>query len=184
MNELLIKDENEEAAMDLKSKIRDIPDFPKKGIIFKDITTLLKDKEALRYSINKLVEKYKGVKIDAIAAVEARGYIFGAAMAYELGTSFIPIRKPGKLPHETYSMEYELEYGSNVLEIHKDAVSGGQRILVVDDLIATGGSSKACAHLIEKMGGVVVGFAFLVELTFLKGRECLNGYEVFSLIQY
>ncbi|MFH1454418.1 MAG: adenine phosphoribosyltransferase [Armatimonadota bacterium] len=170
--------------MDLRTKIRDIPDFPKKGIIFKDITTLLQDKEAFKYSINRLIEHYKDVKIDAIAAVEARGYIFGAAMAYELGTGFIPIRKPGKLPYDTHSMEYELEYGKNTLEIHKDALKDGERILVVDDLVATGGSSRACAQLIEKMGGNVVGFAFLVELTFLKGRDALEGYDVFSLIQY
>lgn len=185
MNTLMVKpDHSEEVVMDLKSKIRDIPDFPKEGIIFKDITTLLKDKEAFKYCIDKFAEKYKDTKLDAIVAVEARGYIFGAALAYKLGVGFIPVRKPGKLPYETFSMDYELEYGTNTLEIHKDAIAEGQRVLVVDDLVATGGSSKACAHLIEKIGGKVAGFAFLVELTFLNGRDTLEGYDVFSLIQY
>lgn len=184
MTELIVKEPCEEVIMDLKSKIRDIPDFPKAGIIFKDITTLLKDKEAFKFCVDKFTEKYKDAKLDAIVAVEARGYIFGAALAYTLGVGFVPVRKPGKLPYDTFSMDYELEYGTNTLEIHKDAVTKDQRVLIVDDLVATGGSSKACAHLIEKLGGKVAGFAFLVELTFLKGRDTLEGYDVFSLIQY
>lgn len=170
--------------MDLKEKIRNIPDFPKKGVLFRDITTLLEDPNAFKYVIDVLTSRYKNKKIDAIVAVEARGYIFGAPLAYNLSTSFVIVRKAGKLPHDTYSMEYELEYGSNVLEIHKDAIKKEQRVLIIDDLIATGGSSKATAHLVEKVGGKVVELAFLIELTFLKGRQALDGYDVFSLIQY
>lgn len=170
--------------IDLKEKIRNIPDFPQPGILFRDITTLLKDPEAFRYVIDKLTEKFKNQKIDYIAAIEARGYMLGAPLAYNLGTGFIPIRKPGKLPWETISEEYSLEYGKNILELHTDAVKKGNKVLIIDDLIATGGSSLATKNLIEKLGGEVVGFAFVVELLDLKGRELLKGYEVLSLVQY
>lgn len=175
---------SEDGAMDLKAKIRDIPDFPRKGIIFKDITTLLKDKEAFRYAVDELTARFRNKKIDTIVAIEARGYMLGAPLAYNIGAGLVPVRKPGKLPHHTHAMEYDLEYGSNVLEIHKDAIEQGTRVLIVDDLIATGGSGKATAQLVEKLGGKIVGFAFLIELTFLNGREALNGYDVLSLIQY
>lgn len=170
--------------IDLKEKIRNIPDFPQPGILFRDITTLLKDSEAFRYVIDKLTEKFKNQKIDYIAAIEARGYMLGAPLAYNLGTGFIPIRKPGKLPCKTISEEYSLEYGKNILELHTDAVKKGDKVLIIDDLIATGGSSLATKNLIEKLGGEVVGFAFVVELLDLKGRELLKGYEVLSLVQY
>lgn len=170
--------------IDLKEKIRNIPDFPQPGILFRDITTLLKDPEAFRYVIDKLTEKFKNQKIDYIAAIEARGYMLGAPLAYNLGTGFIPIRKPGKLPCKTISEEYSLEYGKNILELHTDAVKKGDKVLIIDDLIATGGSSLATKNLIEKLGGEVVGFAFVVELLDLKGRALLKGYEVLSLVQY
>lgn len=170
--------------IDLKEKIRNIPDFPQPGILFRDITTLLKDPEAFRYVIDKLTEKFKNQKIDYIAAIEARGYMLGAPLAYNLGTGFIPIRKPGKLPCKTISEEYSLEYGKNILELHTDAVKKGDKVLIIDDLIATGGSSLATKNLIEKLGGEVVGFAFVVELLDLKGRSLLKGYEVLSLVQY
>ncbi|MBI2251778.1 MAG: adenine phosphoribosyltransferase [Armatimonadetes bacterium] len=170
--------------MNLKEKIRDIPDFPEKGIIFRDITTLLKDPLAYKYVIDQFTEYYQNKKIEVVVAVEARGYIFGAPLAYNLGACFVPVRKQGKLPHHTYALEYELEYGNNVIEIHRDAIREGQRVLIVDDLIATGGSSCAAAQLVEKLGGKIVGLAFMIELTFLKGRENLNGHEIFTLIQY
>ncbi len=169
---------------DLKALIRDVPDFPKKGIIFKDITPLLKDAAAFRQAVRQIVEKYKGRKVDAVLGIEARGFIIGAAAAQELGVGFLPVRKPGKLPYETLSASYELEYGSDSLEIHKDAVSKGDRILIVDDLLATGGTMAACCKLVESLGGEVVGIAFLIELGFLNGRDKLTGYEIFSLIDY
>ena len=172
------------STLDLKKKIRSIPDFPQKGIVFRDITTLLADKEAFRVSVDKMAEHYKGRDIDLILGAEARGFIFGALLAYKLGTGFVPVRKPGKLPYKTCQTSYDLEYGQNVLQMHIDAVKKGDKVLIVDDLVATGGTAKAKAELVEKMGGEVVGFCFLIEPEFLKPRKLLEGYDVFSLIQY
>ena len=170
--------------MDLKEKIRNIPDFPKKGIIFFDITTLIKDGKALRFAIDEMAKQFEGKKIDAIMGAESRGFIFGAAMAYKLGVGFIPVRKPGKLPYKTCQVSYDLEYGSSSLEMHIDAIKKDDNILIVDDLIATGGTAKAMAQIIEKMGGSVVGLSFLVELSFLNPRKLLEGYELHSLVCY
>ena len=170
--------------MDLKSKIRNIPDFPKKGIVFRDITTLVGDGEAFKYAVGKMVDHYSGVGIDAILGAEARGFIFGAVMAYKMGIGFIPVRKPGKLPYKTTQVSYDLEYGSNILEMHVDAVNKGDKVLIVDDLVATGGTAKAKAELVEKNGGNVVGFCFLIELEFLNPRKLLEDYDIFSLIKY
>jgi len=170
--------------MDLREWIRDVPDFPKKGILFKDITTLLKDRDAFRKSIDMLSELYRGRKVDKVLAVESRGFIFGSALAYNLGAGFIPVRKPGKLPAATERITYDLEYGTDSLEIHKDAVAPGDQVLVVDDLLATGGTAAAAAKLVEKLQGRVVALAFLIELTFLNGREKLGNYEVRSLLTF
>ena len=170
--------------MDLKKKIRNVSDIPKKGIVFRDITTLLSDGDAFKYSVDKMTEQYKGKEIDLIIGAEARGFIFGAILAYYLGIWFIPIRKPGKLPYETCETSYDLEYGKNILQMHVDAVKKGDKVLIVDDLVATGGTAKAKADLVEKMGGEVLGFCFLIELEFLNPRKVLEGYEVFSLIKY
>jgi adenine phosphoribosyltransferase len=161
-----------------------VPDFPKEGILFYDITTLLKNEEALKATIDQLVERYQDKTIDAIAGIESRGFIFGVPLAYHLGVGFIPIRKPGKLPAETIAESYALEYGTNTLELHVDAVEKGQKILIVDDLLATGGTAKATCSLVEKLGGEVAGLAFLVELTFLNGRDKLTDYDIFSLLKY
>ncbi|OGX08409.1 MAG: adenine phosphoribosyltransferase [Omnitrophica WOR_2 bacterium GWA2_37_7] len=169
---------------DLKKIIRDIPDFPKKGIIFKDITTLLKDKDALRVAIDALAEKYKGQEIDAVIGIEARGFIFGTALAYKLGTGFIPVRKKGKLPYKTKKVTYDLEYGTDTLEIHEDALSKDSKVLIVDDLLATGGTVSAVAKLVKGQGASIVGVAFLVELGFLNGREKLGKLPVHSIITY
>jgi len=173
-----------EKQMELKRFIRDIPDFPKPGILFRDITPLLADKRALDEAIAALAGPFKGDKIDLVAAVEARGFIFGAPLAYELAAGFVPIRKPGKLPAEKISASYTLEYGINTLEMHKDAIQPGQRVLLVDDVLATGGSAQAAAELIEKLGGKVVSIVFLVDITYLHGMDKLKGYEVFSLIKF
>jgi adenine phosphoribosyltransferase len=170
--------------LDLKEKIRSIPDFPKKGIVFRDITPLISDGAAFRQAVDEMAKKYEGIKIDAILGAEARGFIFGAALAYKLGCGFVPVRKPGKLPYKTYKVSYDLEYGSNTVEMHTDAVKEGDNILIVDDLVATGGTAKAQAKLIEDRGGLVAGFCFLVELEFLNPRKLLEGYNVFSLIKY
>lgn len=170
--------------MDLKAKIRNIKDFPKKGIVFRDITPLIGDGDALKYTIDVMADYYKGKKVDAILGAEARGFIFGAALAYRLGTGFIPVRKPGKLPYKTRKVSYDLEYGSNVMEMHVDAIKPGDNILIADDLAATGGTAKAQAELVEKSGGKVAGFCFLIELEFLNPREMLKGYDVMSLIKY
>ena len=170
--------------MDLKSKIRVIEDFPKEGISFKDITTLMKDREAYLYVIDSMVENLKDKDIDYIIGPEARGFLFGAAVAYGLGVGFIPVRKPGKLPGQVSSFKYELEYGENVLEIHKDAFEKGSKIAVVDDLLATGGTVSAVAKLIESLGGQVVGFEFLIELESLKGRALIEKYNVNALVKY
>ncbi len=170
--------------MDLKDKIRNVPDFPKKGIVFRDITTLLSDGDAFKYSVDRMTEQYKGKEIDLVMGAEARGFIFGALIAYNLGIGFIPVRKPGKLPYKTCQTSYDLEYGQNVLQMHIDAVKKGDRVLIVDDLVATGGTAKAKADLVEKMGGEVSGFCFLIELEFLNPRRLLKGYDIFSLIKY
>jgi adenine phosphoribosyltransferase len=170
--------------MDLASTIRSVPDFPVKGILFYDITTLLKNPEALKQSVDQLASRYRNTAIDLVVGVESRGFIYGTALAYKLGAGFVPVRKPGKLPAETLVESYELEYGTNSIEIHVDAIQKGQKVLVVDDLLATGGTAKATCNLVEKLGGEVVGVAFMIELNFLKGREKLEGYEVFSLLQY
>ena len=170
--------------MNLEEKIRDVPDFPKKGIVFKDITTLLKDAAAFKHAIDVFTEKYQGKGIDVIVAMESRGFIFGTPLSYNLGVGFVPVRKPGKLPAECISAEYELEYGVDSLHMHKDAISPGQKVLIVDDLLATGGTVSATVELVEKLGGKIEGVAFLIELSFLNGRDKLKGYEVMSLIQY
>lgn len=167
----------------LKSFIRDIPGFPKDGIIFKDITPLLRDKDKFSKAVDLIADKFKGKKIDFILSVESRGFIFGAAVAYKLGVGLVPIRKKGKLPYETHSVTYDLEYGKDTLEVHRDAFRKGDRVLIVDDLLATGGTSKAVAELVEKMGGKVIGLAFLIELVALKGRDKLRGYPIVSLIK-
>jgi adenine phosphoribosyltransferase len=169
---------------ELKTLIREIPDFPKPGILFYDITTLLKDKCGLRGAIDGLREHYRGVAVDLVLGIEARGFIFAPALAYAMGTGFVPVRKPKKLPSTCLQVSYDLEYGTDSLEMHTDAIVERQRVLIVDDLLATGGTAQAVGKLVEQAGGEVVGMAFLVELTFLNGRRKLNGYDVFSLLQY
>jgi adenine phosphoribosyltransferase len=171
-------------AVDLASKIRDIPDFPKEGIVFKDIMPLLADAEALRQAVEDLAAYAKPLEPDLVLGAEARGFILGGALAYELGCGFVAARKPGKLPWETVSAEYDLEYGTDSLELHADAIAQGARVLVHDDLLATGGTARAKCDLVEKLGGVVVGIAFVIELEFLHGRSKLEGYDVHSLIKY
>ncbi len=170
--------------MELASYIRDIPDFPKEGIVFKDITPLLADAEALRFAVDQLAEFGVGRKVDLILGAEARGFILGATLAYTLGAGFIPARKPGKLPYNTVGAEYELEYGTDTLEIHEDAIKPGTRVMVHDDLLATGGTARAKCDLVEKLGGEVVGVTFVVELDFLEGRSKLEGYDILSLINF
>jgi adenine phosphoribosyltransferase len=170
--------------MDLRQYIRDIPDFPKPGIRFKDITPLLADPAAFAAAVKGLADHYRGARVDAIAAAEARGFLFAAPLALELHKPLVPLRKPGKLPYRTYSLKYDLEYGQAELHMHIDGVAPGARVLLVDDLLATGGTMKAGAQLVEQAGGIVAGCAFLVELGFLGGRDKLVGYEVFSLISY
>ncbi len=168
----------------LKKLIREVPDFPKPGILFYDITTLLKDPRGLRGTIDALRANYTGAQVDVVIGIESRGFIFAPALAYALGAGFVPVRKPKKLPAETSSVSYDLEYGSDVLEVHRDAIAPGSRVLIVDDLLATGGTARAVTQLVEGLGGTVAGLGFVVELTFLNGRGKLNGYEVFSLMQY
>ncbi len=170
--------------MKLEESIRDVPDFPKKGIIFKDITPLLKDPTAFKYVIDLLTERYHDKGITVVVAMEARGFILGAPLAYSLGVSFVPVRKPAKLPAEVISAHYSLEYGADCLEMHKDAILPGQKVLIVDDLLATGGTAAATIEMVEKLGGEVIGIAFLIELTSLNGRQKLKDYQVMSLIQY
>ena len=168
----------------LKKLIREVPDFPKKGILFYDITTLLKDKLGFATLIDALAEYYLPKKADLILGMEARGFIFGPALAYRLNAGFVPVRKPGKLPAATAKAEYELEYGSNALEVHKDAIQKGQRVIIVDDLLATGGTAQATVKLATSLGAEIAGLGLVVELDFLKGREKLKGYDVFSLLHY
>jgi len=170
--------------LDLKSKIRAVPDFPKPGILFYDITTLLADPEAFRTVIDRLAEPYANQKIDKIVGIESRGFIFGAPLSERLNVGFVPVRKPGKLPSDFIEESYDLEYGSNTLCIHKDAVSPGERVLVIDDLLATGGTMAATAKLIQRLEGEIVSLACVIELLFLNGREKLKGHPVFSLLTY
>jgi adenine phosphoribosyltransferase len=170
--------------MDLKSQIRNVKDFPKTGIMFRDITTLLKNPEALNFTVNQLLDFTVDKKIDKVVGIESRGFIFGSVLAYKLNCGFIPVRKPGKLPSEKVSISYQLEYGEDKLEIHKDAIQPGEKILVHDDLLATGGTTKAVCKLIEQLGGEVVQVSFIVELTFLRGRDKLINYDVRSIVSY
>lgn len=170
--------------MDLKKVIREIEDFPQPGINFKDITTLMQDGDAFKYTIEEFIKNLKDKNVDVIVGPEARGFLMGTPVAYGMGIGFVPVRKPGKLPAETESYDYGLEYGSDTLEIHKDAIKPGQRVAIVDDLLATGGTMEAAAKLIEKLGGEVVSMQFLIELEFLNGREKLSKYDVNSLIKY
>lgn len=170
--------------MDLKKIVRDVPDFPKPGIIFKDITPLLQDPKAFRYIIDQLVDRYKSHKIDVIAGIESRGFLFASVLAYALKKPLVVIRKKGKLPHLTVTYTYQLEYGEDTIEMHEDAIPRGAKVLIVDDLLATGGTAAAATKLVEKMGGEVGEIAFIIELSFLKGREKLKNYSVFNLIEY
>lgn len=170
--------------MDLKNKIRNVSHFPKKGVIFRDITPLLQDPEAFRHVISEFLEYYKGKDIEVIASAESRGFIFGSVLAHEMNASFVPLRKPGKLPYKTLRQDFETEYSKDGFEIHQDAIEKGNRVLIVDDLLATGGTSKAAIDLIEQLGGSVVSLAFLIELGFLNGRNKLKGYDILSLIEY
>ncbi len=170
--------------MNLAEHIRDIPDFPKEGILFKDITTLIGHPEAFRATIDQFQERFKASGADAVVAVEARGYIFGAPLADRLGIRFVPVRKPGKLPYETISQDYDLEYGSNTLEIHSDALRGGEKVIIIDDLIATGGSAAATVSLVKKLGAEVLALGCVIELAFLDGRQRLDGVPVEALLTY
>ena len=168
----------------LKTLIREVPDWPRKGVLFYDITTLLKDKTGFRQLIDALADHYASQPLDQVLGIEARGFIFGPALAYRLGTGFVPVRKPKKLPAETARVTYELEYGTDALEIHRDAIHPGDRVLIVDDLLATGGTAAACVRLVRELGATVAGAAFVVELEFLGGRAKLSGIDVFSLLKY
>jgi adenine phosphoribosyltransferase len=168
----------------LKKLIREVPDFPKPGILFYDITTLLKDPAGLKGTIDALRSQYEGLGVDTVLGIEARGFIFAPALAYAMGAGFVPVRKPRKLPADCASVSYDLEYGTDTLEIHRDAITPGSRVLIVDDLLATGGTARAVTQLVEGLGGTVVGVGFVVELTFLPGRKKLEGYNVKSLLQY
>jgi adenine phosphoribosyltransferase len=174
----------EKEIAEIRTAIRDIPNFPKAGVIFKDITPLLSDGRLFGRTIDLLAQRYQSQKVDTVLGVESRGFIIGAALAYKLGAGFCTVRKPGKLPYQTHSARYELEYGSDTLEVHRDALAPGARVLIADDLIATGGTAGAAAVLVSRLGGEVVECAFVIELTFLKGRERLKPYAVFSLLQY
>jgi adenine phosphoribosyltransferase len=169
---------------ELKKLIREIPDYPKPGILFYDITTLLKDQRGFHSMVDKLCEHYNGKHVDVVAGIEARGFIFAPALAYRLGAGFVPVRKPKKLPWKTASVTYQLEYGTDQLEIHQDAIKSGQRVLICDDLLATGGTASAATTLVKKLGGDIAGVAFAVELSFLNGRSKLPGLDVFSLLKY
>jgi adenine phosphoribosyltransferase len=168
----------------LKRLIREIPDFPKPGILFYDITTLLKNADGLRSVIDQITDHFRDKKVDTVVGIEARGFIFGPAIAYHLGAGFVPVRKPKKLPSEVESYSYDLEYGKDTLEIHRDAVGRGHNVIIADDLLATGGTAQAVVKLVERLGGNVAGLSFAIELEFLKGRERLAGYDVFSLLKY
>ncbi len=169
---------------ELKQKIRSIPDFPARGILFRDITTLIKDGPAFKQAADLIAGRFRGESIDVVACIEARGFIFGGAVAYILGAGLVPIRKKGKLPAEVYRQSYDLEYGRDELEVHRDAFAPGQRVLLIDDLLATGGTASASVRLIEEAGAEAAGVAFLIELSALKGIEKLSGYQVFSILRY
>jgi len=169
-------------AIDLKDYVATIPNYPIKGVLFRDVTPLMQDGAAFRESIKQLAEIAKEMKVDVIAGPESRGFVFGAALAYELGIGFVPVRKPGKLPRETISCKYSLEYGTNEIFMHKDSVNPGQRVLIIDDLLATGGTAKATTTMVEQLGGVVAGLAFIIELEGLPGRKYLEGYDVRALL--
>ncbi|MBI5472820.1 MAG: adenine phosphoribosyltransferase [Ignavibacteriae bacterium] len=169
---------------EISSSIRSIPDFPKKGIVFRDITTLLKDPHSFACAIDAFYERYKDEKIAKVVSIESRGFVFGAPLAYKLGAGFVPVRKPKKLPAETIREEYALEYGTDAVEIHKDAIAPGERVLIIDDLLATGGTVLAAAKLVERLGGQIAGLAFLIELSFLKARARLSSYQLFTLVDY
>jgi len=171
-------------AAEIKNAIREVPNFPKEGILFKDITTLLTQGHLFREVVDEIASLYQSKKIEKIVGIESRGFIFGSAVAYKLGVGIVPVRKKGKLPYKTVSATYLLEYGTDTLEMHEDALKPGTRVLVVDDLLATGGTAKAAAELVQKLGANLTAFAFLIELEFLKGRKKLNGYEVLSLVKY
>lgn len=168
----------------LRGHIRDVPDFPSAGVVFRDLTPLLGDVEAFRFTVDALADAFAGRRVDKVVGVEARGFILAAPVAYRLGAGFVPVRKPGKLPWRTESEEYSLEYAVDRVELHADAVAGGDQILVIDDVIATGGTARAAVRLVERLGGTVVGLGFAVELTFLAGREKLEGYDIVSLVSY
>ena len=169
---------------DLKATIREIPDWPKKGILFYDVTTLLKNADAFHEAVNALIAPFRKREIDLVVGIEARGFIFAPIVSYSLKAGFVPVRKPGKLPAATHRATYQLEYGTDSLEIHRDAIQPGQRVVIVDDLIATGGTARAVADIVKQMGGTVVALAFLVELEFLKGRDKLSNYDVVSILKY
>jgi adenine phosphoribosyltransferase len=171
-------------SQDLAAAVRSVPDFPKKGIVFRDITTLLGDKTAFRRYIDICYERYKDERIDKVIGIESRGFIGGGALAYRLGAGFVPIRKPGKLPADKIRREYQLEYGTDAVELHRDAVLPGERVLLIDDLLATGGTIEAACALVEQLGAKIVGLTFLIELSFLQPRKRLSRYEIFSLISY
>jgi adenine phosphoribosyltransferase len=170
--------------MNLTELIRDIPDFPVPGILFRDITTLLKDGLAFVQVIDQLCDQLQGIKVDKVVAIESRGFIFGAPIAYKLKSGFVPVRKLGKLPADTISAEYDLEYGTNTVEMHRDAIKAGESVVIVDDLLATGGTTRATVELVEKLGGEITALAFLIELTELGAREYLEGYKIVTLIRY
>ena len=169
---------------DLRAKIREVPDFPKPGILFYDITTLLKDPEAFREVVDRMADQVGGKQIDIVVGMESRGFIFSAPLAYKIGAGFVPVRKLGKLPAETIEVEYQLEYGSATLEIHRDAIESGQRVLIVDDLLATGGTVHGTIELVRRLGGEIVGLSFMVELSFLKGRDSLREFDINALLTY
>ena len=171
-------------ATELRELIRSIPDFPKRGILFRDITTLLKDGPGFKAAVDLMASRFRDAAIASIVCIEARGFILGSAMAYEMGCGVVPVRKPGKLPYETITQTYDLEYGTDSVEVHKDAIGRGERVLLVDDLLATGGTARAAADLVEKLGGDIVSCAFLIELADLNGRKLLDKYDVFSVITY
>ena len=170
--------------VDIKALIRSVPDFPKPGIVFRDITTILKDKDGLAACVDQIAEHFADRGVDMVVGIEARGFIFGPAVAIKLGAGFAAIRKPGKLPADTLKESYELEYGTDEVEVHKDAIEPGQKVLLVDDLLATGGTMAAGCRLVEALGGQIVGIGFVIDLAFLNGREKLAGYDVFSLVEY
>ena len=168
----------------LEQSIRNIPDFPKPGILFRDVTTLIQNKAAFKKSIDLLIKKYKNMKIDKVVGVEARGFIFGAAVAHKLGAGFVPVRKKGKLPHKTISATYQLEYGTDTLEIHQDALKPGEKVLIIDDLLATGGTVRAVIDLVKQLGGNIRGIGFVIELVDLGGKKKLKGYPIYSLVKF